>query len=867
MTGSPGITDKPTSDPPESGEGNGYAFPLTAGQQAFWYLERLRPGNPAHNIALRFRLTGPLRPAILARALTEVVRRHEALRTTFAVIDGEVLQIVAPPAPVLLPVDELPGASDPERGEELAEEEARRPFDVESGPLFRARLVRLAATEHLLLLTVHHIVADGWSTGIVTNELATLYAAFDAGRPSPLAEPALQFGDFAVWQAEWLRSPAVAAQKAYWQHQLADLDPVFVPHDKSPPAGAAFRGRIDSLLLPRALTERLAELSARRGATLFMTCLAALKLLLRLRTAREDVSVGTLVAGRSRTELEPVVGLFVNTLVLRTDLAGDPTFLELLDRVRATVLGAMEHQDLPFGGVVEAVRLRRRNNRNHWFGVNFLFQRAFLAPSRAGAITITPIPSVSPGAMLDLNWIMVQRDEGWRVSCEYSPDEYEPEAVRSLLDQFREILELVAADPRRRLGAFGPQLPAPPRTARDPEPAHDRTRLTSASHTAAPATPAAPDETVESQLAEIWCELFRLERVSPTADFYDLGGHSLLAARVLTKIQSRWGVRLSFASAFDQPTVANMALAVRRALDQQRAGGSRTGEQESPADRPAETTDSLAESAARQPNGTLANNRFVPFVPANPEGTNLRRRLATSDHWVARTARWAKRCWRRASIPAPRVVVRPVLFGYLLARGLYYFLLRVFVCEPLFKAYCEKYGKDVHTGTYIHWIQGNGAIVLGDNITFDGKCTITFAARFANRPALTVGNKTGVSHNCTFVIGKAITIGSHCRIATGVQMFDSNGHPTDVQARSRGDAPNSDEVRPITIGDHVWIGRNAIIGPGVNVGEGAVIAAGAVVLTDVPPYTIVGGNPAGKLGTTRPKAPAPIPEPSRNGHA
>ncbi len=555
------MRDAPTTLEP----GEEYAFPATVGQEAFWYLDRLRPGNPAYNISIRFRVTGPLRPAVLQRALAEVVRRHEALRTTFATNDGELVQRVAPPGSILLPIDDLRGQTDPQRAEALMAVEASRAFDLETGPLFRARLLRLADAEYALLLTVHHIVADGWSTGLIIDELAALYAAFAAGRASPLPEPALQYGDFAVWQTEALRAPAVVAQLDYWKKQLAALEPLSIPHDRETAAGAPVRGRIESILLPRQLTDRLTELSRQHGVTLFPTCLACLELLLRLRTSRDDVAVGTLVAGRSRTELESVVGLFVNTLVLRTDLSGDPTFLELLARVRRTVTEAMDNQDIPFGRVVEAGSVRRQKGRHPLFGVNFLFQTAFLKPAQAGDVTITPVPSLSPGVVLDLNLFMVERQEGWRVSCEYNPDEYEPETVGRLLHDFHEILEAASAHPDRPISSLRPLPKAiTPGVPGDPAARNGRSpglqAPASENETAAGSTPPASDEdTLESRLARVWREVLRVERIGASEDFFDLGGHSLMAARLVAKVQDQFGIRLSPATVFEHPTIRQMA--------------------------------------------------------------------------------------------------------------------------------------------------------------------------------------------------------------------------------------------------------------------------------------------------------------------
>lgn len=241
---------------------------------------------------------------------------------------------------------------------------------------------------------------------------------------------------------------------------------------------------------------------------------------------------------------------------------------------------------------------------------------------------------------------------------------------------------------------------------------------------------------------------------------------------------------------------------------------------------------------------------------------NLFRTLATSDHPAARFARRARRWPQTVSIPAPRVVVRPLVGAFLAARAVYYFGLRVFVCEPFLKAHCARYGKGVKTDVYLHWIQGRGEIVLGDNVRLDGKSSITFAARFVDRPRLEVGDRTGIGHGCTFTVGKRITIGRNCRIASDVFVFDSHGHPSDPERRRAGLPPDESDIKPVVIGDNVWIGRRAIIFPGVTIGSGSAVSAGAVVTSDVPPETVVAGNPARRIGSLAAPQAAPAPAPS-----
>lgn len=222
----------------------------------------------------------------------------------------------------------------------------------------------------------------------------------------------------------------------------------------------------------------------------------------------------------------------------------------------------------------------------------------------------------------------------------------------------------------------------------------------------------------------------------------------------------------------------------------------------------------------------------------------IRRYLATSDQTTARVARGAYRYVRSLSLPAPKVIAKPMLWSLLAVRSLYYSVMRVFVCEPLLKAYCTQYGRDLRTGAFIHWVQGKGDIIVGDNVTIDGKCGIVFAARFAATPTLSIGNNTYIGHNTSFSIGKRITIGDHCLIAGGVAMLDSNGHPVDPDKRRAGEPPDESSVRPIMIGDNVWIGQRALICPGVTIGDNSVVSAVSLVRDDVPPDCIVAGNPA-----------------------
>jgi len=233
---------------------------------------------------------------------------------------------------------------------------------------------------------------------------------------------------------------------------------------------------------------------------------------------------------------------------------------------------------------------------------------------------------------------------------------------------------------------------------------------------------------------------------------------------------------------------------------------------------------------------------------------NIWRFLATSDHPLATLARKTRTAISHFSVPAPSVIAKPALLVFLLIRATWYFIFRVLACEPLLKAYCTSYGKDLHTDVFVHWIQGKGNLIIGDNVTLSGKCSISFAARFCDRPTLVIGSGTHVSDGCILWIGKQITIGEHCMIGSDVAIRDSDGHPADPELRRKGTPPAIDDVRPVTIGNTVWIGMRAIIGPGISIGDGSIVAAGSVVVSDVAPYTVVAGNPARRIGSLQPPA-------------
>ncbi len=435
------------------------AAPLSFAQERLWFLDRMDPGNPAYNLSLAVRLRGALHRDLLHAALALVVRRHEALRTCFVVAGGRPHQWVAPRARAGAPVVDLralPALRRSAAASRLARAAASRPFHLGTAPLFRLLLVQTGDAEHLVLLAQHHVVSDAWSLEIFVGELIDLYRAFAAGRPAAaagLGELRVQYGDYAAWQREWLAGAVLEERLAWWRALLGRQPaPAALPTDRPRPERRSFRGGGRRRTVPRRLAGRLRHLGRERGATLFMTLLAALDALLHRLSGAEAVRVGTPVANRSRRELEGLIGLFVNTLVLPADLAGDPSFEELLARVRETALGAFAHQDLPFEKLVEALAPARDLGRSPLFDVMLVVQNAPRWAGTLPGLAVEPHPLPRESVQLDLVLGVYEAGEALHLVLDYNADLFEATTAERLLAQLEALLAGAAADPRRPVG-------------------------------------------------------------------------------------------------------------------------------------------------------------------------------------------------------------------------------------------------------------------------------------------------------------------------------------------------------------------------------------------------------------------------------
>jgi len=449
-------------------------LPLSFSQQRLWFLEQLGSGA-TYTIPAAFALTGPLNQSALTQALTEIVRRHESLRTTF-VQDGRAThQVIHAPRPVAVPVIDLQHLSSTEQTAEvqrLVHQETLRPFDLSSDLLLRTTLLRLsspaafthhAPDNHVLLLTLHHIAADGWSLGVLVRELTTLYDAFAHGQPSPLPELPIQYADFAVWQRTWLQGAVLEEQLSYWQRQLAGAPELLqLPTDFPRPAVQRFLANKVDFQLDGELTQGVRKLGQQAGATLFMTLLAAFQVLLARYSGQEDIVVDVPIANRTQPAIEPLIGFFVNDLALRTDLAGNPTFLELLDQVRQRTQAAYEHQDLPFDRLVEALHPRRNLGYNPVTQVAFALQNAPMGDFTLPDLHVRPLELAVQQTRLDLEVHLWEREAGLDGALIYNCELFTAATITRMGGHFQTLLAAIVADPTQRIAEL-PLLTAPER--------------------------------------------------------------------------------------------------------------------------------------------------------------------------------------------------------------------------------------------------------------------------------------------------------------------------------------------------------------------------------------------------------------------
>ncbi|MEH1944165.1 MAG: amino acid adenylation domain-containing protein [Nostoc sp.] len=450
---------------PISRSGN---LPLSFAQQRLWFLDQLIPNNPFYNIPLALHLTGSLNKAALEQTFNEIVRRHEALRTTVGIQSGQPVQVINPMLTITLPVidlRQLPQAEREIQARRLTTQEAQRPFNLSTDSLLQVKLLWLDETQYILLLTMHHIVSDGWSIGVLIQEIAALYTAFASNQPSPLPKLTIQYADFAYWQRQWLQGEVLEKQLSYWQKQLDGISMLNLPTDRPRLAAQTYQGARQPLQLSKSLSKALLALGQQEGVTLFITLLTAFQILLYRYTQQEDIAIGSPIANRNRSEIEGLIGFFVNSLVLRTDISGNPTFRELLNRVKEVALGAYAHQDLPFEKLVEELHPERNFNQNPLFQVVFALQNAPMSALELPNLTLSPLPFETETTRFDLEfhlWEPNTQNGLWADSSEgisgfviYSTDLFDDATITRMLGHFQTLLEGIVANPEERIA----QLP------------------------------------------------------------------------------------------------------------------------------------------------------------------------------------------------------------------------------------------------------------------------------------------------------------------------------------------------------------------------------------------------------------------------
>ena len=465
-----------TDNTPLTVEEDIFVFPASFAQKRLWFLDQWEPGS--YNIPTAVRLTGKMVVEAMENGLKEIVRRHEVLRTTFEFVDENLMQVVVPHMQFSMPLIDLQGFS-PEiqkaKMRRLVREDTQNPFDLYHGPLLRASMLKLSQEEHVLLVTMHHIISDAWSMGIFFSELAALYTSNVLEQPSTLAELPIQYVDYALWQNSWLQGEVLDNQLNYWKKQLSDIPLLQLPTDHPRPAIQSYRGANLLILLPKPLTDALKALCRRERVTLFMILLATFQLLIYRYTNQDDIAVGIPIAGRTESNVEKLIGCFINTLVLRTDLSGNPTFRELLTRVRDVALSGYTHQDLPFEKLVEELQPERDLSRNTLTQVMFALQNVPQGHLSLPNLSLSPLKLDSETAMLgggnvqvlfnkqqnmmydnepamfDLDLMMWERGDEILGEFKYNTDLFDAATIKRMHNHFVSILESVTADPNQHV--------------------------------------------------------------------------------------------------------------------------------------------------------------------------------------------------------------------------------------------------------------------------------------------------------------------------------------------------------------------------------------------------------------------------------
>jgi len=551
-------------------------YSASLAQQRLWFLHQLQGRSSAYNVHLGLWLRGSLNLAALQSALREMVNRHDSLRTAFRLDGGNLQQVVAENYVPEIPITDLTSVADPTaEAYQLARREVEEPFDLSSAPLFRARLFRATALDHVFLCTMHHIITDAWSLQIFAKELARLYSAFSQGQAPSLPPLPIRYGDFAEWQLEWFHTDGVQQQLAYWKNKLEGAPALLeLPTDIPRPPEQTFEGAIEFVPISSDIIEGINNVAIRCQATPFMVQLAAFKVLLYRYAKQDDVLVGIPVAGRNHVETEGLIGFFVNTLVLRDDLSGNPRFTDLVTQVRETLMGAFSNVDIPFEKIVEVLQPERNLSFNPLFQVMFATLKSAVRSHQFGDLTAFPYVVSPETSIFDLSLTVIEDiDQKWWAQIEYNTNLFKQERISRLLSDYTSVLEAVVSGPEGRILAL--PLPSLPESADilNVYSADDRSSNEITKRKSSPASTRRvserridPIDQEQKLLVEIWKQVLGIREVGIRDSFFDVGGHSLIAARLIAQIHEVTGRRIPVSAIFRAPTIEAFAPLLREDL-------------------------------------------------------------------------------------------------------------------------------------------------------------------------------------------------------------------------------------------------------------------------------------------------------------
>ena len=527
-------------------------FPCTQTQLRCWIIDQLSPGNPALNVAVRWEIRGAFKASTLEAAFRKVVQRHEILRTRFVERNGHPFQQAVSEINFKMSVIDLRGMAPEQRQARIlsiGEETAQAPFDLSSPGLFRVTLLMAENERGVLLITAHQSCFDGWSIRVLGREVGEIAAAIDAGRQPVLPELPLQYGDYALWQQEYLQGYGFETEKAFWRETMKDAPYFEVTPDHPRGHVKTSHGNILSIAQPVAFSERMDAAARAHCVSQYSYGAAIVSAVLHRLTQDRTVLFGSQVAGREHSDLEDLIGVFINNLVLRFDFASDISFAEHIHAVSATVEGVLNHQRMPFNKLVELINPVRDPARNPLISVNFNLQKAFLEDRRYGGFELISSASQSPGVIYDLSFIMIGRPTGWRMSIEYNADLFEVGTIESLLQLWRQAYEIALDHPEAPLSS----LVAPERQT--------ATFAKDAPLGGSVASYPSTDTQMEA-LAALWRDILQVKQIRPEDDFFALGGHSLLALRLLSAVRTTFNAPATLELLFKKPTFAGFAAAI-----------------------------------------------------------------------------------------------------------------------------------------------------------------------------------------------------------------------------------------------------------------------------------------------------------------